>query len=287
VTRPQEASAAGGLPIQSAATNPAELDRLRDIATDVIGGRATEPMGLYVFRPEEVGAELPKFVAQSVFEDAFGAAPELLDHEFQPYDHASVLLCVLDHRRRLPAGAMRLILPSEAGLKTLNEIESIWGRHYLELYAEAGIEYDQPRTWNMASLAVAPDYRTPAFQGLITVALVQACSMIAVRCDMLWTVATLYVPVLRMLQWKFHHPMTVFPGVEPKGYPNHNEAPGLPVWIRHYDWIGRLAERDKVLYDIMVRGVGIEPMVRPADWDQEGIKVRQISALADLRLHLR
>jgi hypothetical protein len=36
-----------------------------------------------------------------------------------------------------------------------------------------------------------------------------------------------------------------------------------------------------------VRGTGIEPMVRPADWDREALQVREITALADLRLHLR
>ena len=278
--------AANGLPRRIERADEAELDRLREIATEVIGANASEPMGLYVFRPEEEGAALPQFVAGTVFDEAFGADPELLNHEFSRYDHASVLVCVLDHRRRLPAGAMRLIVPSETGLKTINEIEPIWGRPYTELFDAAGIVYDPPRTWNLATLAVAPDYRMPAFQGLITLALVQASSMIAARCDMLWTVATMYVPVLRMLQWKLHRPLTEFPGVEPKGYPYHNEAAGLPVWGRLYDWYGRLAERDKVLYDIMVRGTGIEPMVRPADWERAADQVRVITSLANLRLHL-
>jgi hypothetical protein len=111
--------------------------------------------------------------------------------------------------------------------------------------------------------------------------------MIAARCDMLWTVATMYVPVLRMLQWKLHRPLTEFPGVEPKAYPYHNEAAGLPVWGRLYDWYGRLAERDRILYDVMVRGTGIEPMVRAADWDAAANLVRGITSLADLRLRLR
>jgi hypothetical protein len=263
------------------------LDQLREIATELVGARATEPLGLYVIRPEDEAAALPQFVAESVFDESFGADPSLLEQEFAPYDHASVLVCVVDHRRRLPAGAMRLIVPSQSGLKTLNEVESIWGTPHPRLFADAGIEYDPPRTWNLATLAVAPDYRAPAFQGLITLALVQASSMIAARCDMLWTVATMYVPVLRMLQWKLHRPLTEFPGVEPKAYPYHNEAAGLPVWGRLYDWYGRLAERDRILYDVMVRGTGIEPMVRAADWDAAANLVRGITSLADLRLHLR
>ncbi|HUZ08877.1 MAG TPA: hypothetical protein VMU76_01800 [Acidimicrobiales bacterium] len=287
MTRSHGSSAANGAPRRIESAGQGELDRLREIATEVIGAHATEPMGLYVFRPEEEAAALPQFVAGTVFDETFGANPELLNQEFSRYDHASVLVCVLDHKRRLPAGAMRLIVPSESGLKTINEIEPIWGRPYTELFADAGIVYDPPRTWNLATLAVAPDYRLPAFQGLITLALVQASSMIAARCDMLWTVATMYVPVLRMLQWKLHRPLTEFPGVEPRSYPYHNEAAGLPVWGRLYDWYGRLAERDKVLYDIMVRGTGIEPMVRAADWERAADQVREITSLANLRLHLR
>ena len=287
MTRIRGNQAASGVPRRTESAGKRELDRLREIATEVIGAHATEPMGLYVLRPEEEAAALPQFVANTVFDEAFGADPEMLNHEFSRYEHASVHVCVLDHKRRLPAGAMRLIVPSEAGLKTINEIEPIWGLPYTELFDAADIVYDAPRTWNLATLAVAPEYRMPAFQGLITLALVQASSMIAARCEMLWTVATMYVPVLRMLQWKLHRPLTEFPGVEPKSYPYHNEAAGLPVWGRLYDWYGRLAERDKVLYDIMVRGTGLEPMVRAADWDRAADQVREITSLANLRLHLR
>ncbi|HEY3940962.1 MAG TPA: hypothetical protein VGL60_00635 [Acidimicrobiales bacterium] len=267
------------------------VERLRDLATDAIGRPVPEAMGVYIFRPGDEGAALPRAVVQSVFEETYAASEEQLDDEFSPYDRASLLVCVLDHRRRLPAGALRIIMPSPVGLKTLNEIESLWQHPYRELFATMDITYDPRHTWNLSTLAVAPDYRTPAFQGLITLALTQAASLIANRCDMLWWIATIYMPVLRMIQWKFHQPFNDFAGLDPLPHPDHDTSAlptrgymGRPVWGRLPDWYGRLAEKDRVLYDIMVNGTGLEAAMRPADWDGAADAVRRIMAVSDLRL---
>src|ERR1700728_2751014 len=114
-----------------------QLDDLRSIADDVIGD-ATEPMGVYAFRPEEPGAALARHVEQTVFEEAIGdTAAAVIADEFVPYDHASLLFCVIDQHRRLPAAMLRLILPSRVGLKSLNDIAPTWGMSTKELF-EAG-----------------------------------------------------------------------------------------------------------------------------------------------------
>lgn len=231
-----------------------ELASLREIASEIIGPHPAEPMGTYLFRPRDIGAALPQFVARTVFAESFDASPDLLDEEYRPYDDATMFVCVLDHRRRLPAGVLRLIAPTEAGLKTLNEFEPVWDRPYTTLFSDTGLEYDPGRTWNLSGLAVAHEYRTPAFQGLITMALIQASSLIAVRSDMVWSVATLYTPVLRMLRWKMGRPFTAFVGVEPRPHPHYNHPISIPAYCNADDWHARLAERDSVLYDIMVRG---------------------------------
>lgn len=260
---------------------------LRDLASLVMGPRPVEPFGLYAFHPDDDGAALPQAVAESVYAEAYGYTPELLREEFSPYNRATLLICVLDHRLRAPAGLLRLIFPSQAGLKDLNEIEQVWGRPRSGLFADSGIALEERRTINIGTLAVAPGYRKAAFQGLITMALVQALTALAARCDMPWGVAVVYAPVLRMLQWKLQRPFNQFAGTEPRPYPYAHSPLHLPVWTHRDRWMERLAARDPVLYDIMARGVGLEPVVRPFDWDLMTDRVGEITGAGNRHLRLR
>jgi len=261
------------------------LAELRSLTGRLVGD-AREPMGVYVFRPEEEGAALPRFVEETVFEEAIGdTAAAVLADEFSPYDHATLLFCVVDQQRRMPAAMLRLILPSKSGLKSLNDLEPHWGISAAELFAAADFDYDPAHTWDLATLAIGPEYRAAAFQGMVTMALLQSVSMLGLRVGFPWTVALLHVPVLRMLQWKLHRPFHEFEGVEPRPYLDSPAT--LPAWMHLPDWHRRLADRDRVLLEMMTEGTGLEPAVRPPDWDQAAALAAEVSALADLRLHLR
>src|SRR5271156_1261306 len=223
------------------------LESLRELARTIIEPGSKQPMGIYLFRPDEPGAALPLHVERTVFEEAFDNAPKLLASELGPYDHASLLICVMDQHRRLPAGMLRLIFPSSQGLKSLNDIKPLWGIPYEEMFAYSEIDFDAHMTWDIATLAIAPEYRSAAFQGMVTMALFQAISLVGMRCGFESSVAVLHLPILRILQWKLHHPFGEPLGVEPRGY---LESPAsLPVWMRLPDWHQRLSERDPTLYD--------------------------------------
>jgi hypothetical protein len=262
-----------------------QLDELHGVADSVIGD-AEEPMGVYAFRPEDDGAILPLHVEQTVFEEAIGdTAAAVLSDEFAPYDHASLLFCVLDHHRKMPAAMLRLILPSRAGLKSLNDIEPNWGMSAKELFSASAFDFDPNHTWDVATLAIGPEYRAAAFQGMITMALCQSISILGGQVGFPWAVALLHVPVLRMLQWKLHRPFNEFAGVEPRPY--LDSPASLPAWMHLPEWHRRLADRDPILFHMMTEGTGLEPAIRAPDWDRAAELAAEVSALADLRLHLR
>ncbi len=263
-------------------TNEADL---RQLAGDLVPSGCPQPLGVYVLRPDQPEAALPLHLERTVFEEAFGNSPELLAAEYGPYDFSSVLICVVDHRRRLPAGMMRIIVPSAAGLKSLRDMTEVWGIPYLELYRRTSIDYLPEVTWDIATLAVAPDYRGVAASGLVSIALYEALSMVTQRCGVAHLVAILHQPVLRMMQWKFHKPFTLFEGVEPKRY--LDSPASLPVLCERLAWYDRLAASDPVLHEIMCDGVGLEPVVRQPDWDVTSTLFRAVTELTDPRLHLR
>ena len=272
-----------GRPVRSADAHP--HDELHARAVEVAGD-ATEPMGVYAFRPEEPGALLALNVEERVFEEGIGdTAAAVLADQFSPYEHATLLFCVLDHHRKVPAAMLRLILPSRTGLKSLNDIEPTWGIRPQELFAASGFDYDPNHTWDVATLAIGPEYRAAALQGMVTMALCQSVSMLGLRLGFPYSVALLHVPVLRMLQWKLHRPFNEFVDVEP--HPYLDSPASLPAWMHLPEWHRRLAERDPSVLAMMTEGTGLEPAMRPLDWDKAAELAAEVSALADLRLHLR
>ncbi|MGH9044878.1 MAG: hypothetical protein ACRDVP_08635 [Acidimicrobiales bacterium] len=272
-------------PVRRLGTVDARLEYLQSLAREVCA-EPNEPLGVYCFRPESSAAALPLSLEDEVLEGALAPGPAALAGDsFTPYDDASLLICVLDHRRGMPAAAARLVLPSHAGLKSLQELPNLWGISAREMFAASEFDYDPNHTWDLASLMVAHDYRAPAFQGTATLAICQAVSLLGLRTGFRWTLALLHLPVLRMLQWRLHRPFNEFTSLEPTPYLDSPAT--LPAWMHLGEWHRRLAARDPHLHQMMVEGTGLEPAVKPLDVESAAELAAQVSPLADQRVHLR
>jgi len=237
-----------------------ELHRL--VCSVTVPG-TTAPLGVYLFRSGDPASELARHVERVVFMETFGNTPELLDKEYAPYEDSSIFLCVVDHLRRLPAGTMRILLPSGAGFKTLDDVASFWGEPVSTMATRTGIEIDLARTWDIATLAVAPEYRGKATMGLVSMGLYQALAVTTPRCGIDWLLAILDVPVFRMIRWKLRMPMAGFTGVKAQQY--LGSPASMPVWCNVGDTERRLAVSDPDLHALYFKGVGMEPALRPLD----------------------
>ena len=192
---------------------------LRYLTEQVMPAGAVEPFGAYLFRGDEPGAELGRHVERAVFLEAFGNTPELLAEEYGPYEASSVFICVVDQLRKLPVGVMRVLLPSAEGFKSLNDFETVWGNPAPPLVARSGVAFDPDRTWDIATLAVAADYRGAATRGLVSMGLYQTLTLTARRCGIDWFVAILDMPVFRMIRWKLRMIFAGYEGVGPQALP--------------------------------------------------------------------
>lgn len=224
---------------------------------------ARQPFGAYVFRADDPGAALARHVEEQVFFKTFGNTPDLLAAEYGRYERDSLFLCVLDHKRCLPAGCMRLIHPSERGFKSFHDVEPVWGEPVEALVQRTDLALDPARTWDIATIAVAEDYRGAALQGLVGMGLYQTLTLAAFRCGIRWFVAILDMPVFRMLRWKLRMIFAGFEGVRPMPY--LGSAASLPAWCDVTDAERRLAVEDPALHEILCQGRGLEAALSGAD----------------------
>jgi hypothetical protein len=240
---------------------------LRDLADTYLraaGAAHAAPFGVYAFSAADPFSELARHVERVVFDEFFDNSPELLAEQYGPYEASTIFFAVLDHRRRLPAGGLRVICPSPAGFKTLLDIETVWGQPVDGVLAHTGIALDHGRTWDGATLAVAPDYRGTATNNLISLALIQAVFMAAQTRDVRWLLGIADLVVLDLLQQRLSSPFQRFAGLEPLWY--LGSPVSVPVYIDLPAYRARLSKVDLAMHDILFAGKGIEANVAAPDW---------------------
>lgn len=223
------------------------------------------PFGTYVVASGDPAAALGRHLERQVFGEVFDNSEELLASEYDPYEASSVFILVVDHRRRLPAGVMRLVLPGPAGLKSLHDAGRLWDRRPDELVRSTGFDPGTSRTWDLATLAVGRDYRAAAAKGLVSFALWQAVGVMAHRAQVDLLVAIIDLPVYRLVQSRLAGIFVAFDGAAPRPY--LDSPASVPVWCPYRLSEARIAISDPRLHTLIVDGEGLEAAVAPPDWD--------------------
>lgn len=241
-------------------------EELRELATTVVeaAGSPSEPFGVYVFGAAEPESELARHIERTVFEETFGNPRELLDEEYGPYEASTVFYCVIDHRRRLPAGMMRIILPSDQGLKTFQVIENVWGVPTEQVMERSGTTSDLTRAFDVTTLAVAADYRGKSTDGLISLGLYQTLVRSGLEGGARFLVTILDMKPFDLIQTFTHNCFQEFAGIEAKSY---LDSPlSIPVYLEFTEWLPRLLVDAPDTHDLLVHGVGIEAAMRAPSW---------------------
>ena len=239
---------------------------LEELARSLVDlSQPTQRFGIYVLPNTDPAAELGRAVEREVFAEFFGNSPELLAAEYAPYEPATVFLCVVDHHNLRPAGSSRMLLPSACGLKSLDDIDNVWGENSDAVIARSEPNFDRSRCVDVATLAVGADYRGAETSGLISITLYMAMVMTAYAVGAPWLAAVMDIPVLDAISERMADPFTRFSGLEPKSY--LDSPASVPVFVDFMGWRPRLHERDSASHDILYRGTGLETAVWTPDWD--------------------
>lgn len=247
-------------------------DDMREQLTEIIDPQAKEPFGVYAWADPDPAAALARHVERVVFDESFGNSPEQLELEYGKYEATSVFLCVVDHERRLPVGMARTIVPSDAGLKSLDDLEREWGEDIDDVLTRTGLPLQHEHMWDVATIATLPEYRSGETYGVIGMALYQTLATAGLRCGFRWLVAVIDVPVLRVIQWRLGRPFQPYEGVP--AMPYLGSSASLPVFTDLPVWSAGLARSNPVKYDVVCGGHGVEGVVAllptgkdwPASW---------------------
>ena len=208
--------------------------------------------------------ELARYVERVVFDEWYGNSAELLDAEYGAYEPSTVFFCVIDHLRALPAGMLRITLPSARGFKTLHDIADVWGQPYEEVLARTGLEWDLTRVWDTITIAVTKDYRGKSTDGLITMSLLQSLAQALVMCGGQTLLTILDLHVLDLFQATVCEPWQRFPGVEPIDY--LDSPASIPVFTNFDEYKPRMAATDAAMYDLIFNARGFEAAMTPPKW---------------------
>jgi hypothetical protein len=116
--------------------------------------------------PDDPWAGPASELVGAVFLEKFGNTPEQMEEEYGPYKDQIRYLVVIDHEGAngpTVSGAIEIIENGPAGFKSLNDLQrEPWQASLSEMAQHNpafGEKFNPETTWDIASLAVAPEYR--------------------------------------------------------------------------------------------------------------------------------
>jgi len=245
---------------------------MKRLVKDVIppaGVRDGRQFGVHVIDGQDSHSDLGRFVESAVFDEYFGNDLGLMAEEYGPYDNDSTFLTVLDYEREGPVGTIRIIRPSDAGLKSLTDLvtpSSPWYRDedMTERWLTA-LGNDLGHTVDIATMAIMPSYRSRHSTRGASAALYSTCIRWSLSRGYNCWVTIVDRNIYDMVQ-SWGEPMKPFPSTEMRPY--LDSPASLPVYFELYEGLEKIKDFDKIMserlgevldiYGLYTRGAGLE-----------------------------
>jgi hypothetical protein len=206
---------------------------------------------------------LGREVEWTVFNDYFKNDLETLRREYEVYDSHSIFFVALDAVTKTPAGVLRLITPSKAGLKSLHDIADTrypWKITTDDLAARMDVqEFDISRTVDIATLAIKKEYRTGDTSHLdkLSALLYYAMYQWSLKNDIKMWVGILDTRPLGAIQ-NLGSPLDFFKDVQAAPYIGSGSS--IPFYA-DLNKINAMLEKEDWLANFFLKGEGIDPGV--------------------------
>jgi hypothetical protein len=247
-------------------------DRIRGLVADLIppeGERAGGRFGVHVIDGRDPHSDIGRAIEAEVFDEFFDNDLDKMREEYGPYDEDSTFLTVLDYEQGTPVGVIRIIRPSEKGLKSLNDLVqpgSPWfneGDTLEGRWDEVGNEPEH--TVDISTMAVMPDYRSGHAEDGASAALYSTCVQ--------WSLANGYNRWVAIVDKKIHdmmqawgEPFGHFEGAEWEEYLDSKQS--RPIHTELYSGLEKVKAFDQQMtkqsgqqmdiHGLYTRGAGLD-----------------------------
>jgi hypothetical protein len=134
------------------------------LRTKTIGATTGAPDRFVCFEIEgsDPFANIARQIEREVFEETFGNDAAMMTDEYGPYEESSLFFLAVDTHASVPAGVLRMIRNSRAGLKTLVDLEDP-AKTPMTVCIDDALRHhridDLDRCWDGATSAVRRRYR--------------------------------------------------------------------------------------------------------------------------------
>jgi hypothetical protein len=146
-------------------------------------------------------ANIARQIEREVFQESWGNDAATMKKEYGPYDESSVFFLAIDTQAKVPAGVLRMIRNSPAGLKTIVDLDDSIKSPIAPIAIPAdyvmrhhGIN-DLDRCWDGATAAIPRQYRRKLTG--VHVLIMRIVAAAAIRDNIQHFVAVLDAPVVK------------------------------------------------------------------------------------------
>jgi hypothetical protein len=219
--------------------------------------------GVHIVKSHDPAAKLARALECKVFAEFTFDEPitKIMREGYSKYDDHCFFLIVVNWKHPKVVGVMRIVYSHQEGfsglhhLKSLHDIENPdepWGLELTEVLSASRLSgMVSGKTWDVATLAVHPNYRRKANSSLaISFSLYHELYVLSRLNRVDYWVAILDDKVLEQIQ-QLGRPFRHFHGVETKFYVG---APSTPVYCHIKTAARRLRWRNYLLYRQLAKG---------------------------------
>jgi len=179
-------------------------------------------------------ANIARQLEREVFETSWGNDPDTMKNEYGPYDDSSLFFLAVDTHKNAPAGVLRMIRNSPAGLKTLVDLDDCIKSPIAPtaIPVDYAMRYhgidDLDRCWDGATAAVPRRYRCKL--AAIYLQMAQVVAGAALRENVQHLVAVLDAPIVKAAREVLGLPLVPLADTPPF---THMDAPNNQAVYAH------------------------------------------------------
>lgn len=205
-------------------------------------------------------------VESEVFFETFGNTPEVLEEEYSPYEPFTAFVSVVDLASNKTAGAARILVAPLSSLKSVKDMgKEPWNADPIKELKSTSFASPQELGADIATLAVAPDFRGRASNGQVSMALYHGSLRLVKALNIDPMVAVFDVKVMRLINRIFATPWSFYPGA-PEG--SYLGSPlSIPAWSRISTFEEKTRATKPALYE-EIFGNSPDPLVIYPDYDK-------------------